>query len=97
VLGEITLYRFFIFVLIIIYIIIYTRLLRLIEEKLNGNFFFLINNDIALKYLLEFLIKLYGIKNPFLLIIFKVDNKIFDFLRVINYKLLQYNNLYLLL
>ena len=75
------------FFFLLIYIIIYTRLLRLIEEKVNSSFFFSLNNDKNLKYLLEFLIKVYGNKNPVLLLIFKVDNKIFDLLRILNYKL----------
>ena len=97
ILGEFSLLRLFIFLIVLIYIIIYTRLLCYLETFLNDNKWIFNYSDNILKKQFIFLIKIDGIKNPFLLLISIIDNKLFDFLRKLNYKLIKYNNINLLL
>lgn len=62
---------------------------------MRWEFFFNLNNIIdviKLKKKLNFLIVFNGLKNIFLLLIFKIDDKVFDLLRVIYYKWIDNEN-----
>lgn len=92
---EHSLYRLISFCVVLSNVIIYIRLLKYCENKWDENFFFNLNNIIdviKLKKKLNFLIVFNGLKNIFLLLIFKIDDKVFDLLRVIHYKWIDNEN-----
>jgi hypothetical protein len=88
--GNITPERFVRFIIILGVILLYSRLLRWVSNNLKGYIYkYMEDRGEELWLLNRWLVRIHRYKNPVLIAIWKIDTKIFDLMRWVNWKFLK--------